>query len=113
MIRLLTACWCCLPMIAFAGDLQPGPSQIEFKYDGHVRKMLVRLPADYSPEKEYPVVFGFHGAGGPMEGYHRQLEGLVDKHGVISVSPQGISKPQGKSGWNGFANHRPSNTLKR
>ena len=86
-------------MIAFAADLQPGTNQVELKHDGHLRKMLVRLPADYSPEKKYPVVFGFHGAGGPMEAYHRQLEELVDNYSVISVSPQGISKPQGKSGW--------------
>jgi poly(3-hydroxybutyrate) depolymerase len=109
-IKTLIASWCCLPMIAFAADLQPGTNQVELKHDGHLRKMLVRLPDDYSPEKKYPVVFGFHGAGGPMESYHRHLEGLVDHHSVISVSPQGISKPQGKSGWNGFANHRLSNT---
>ena len=29
---------------------------------------------------------------------------------MISVSPQGISKAQGKTGWNGFAGHRLSNT---
>ena len=101
-MKLLIACWCCLPLIALGGDLQPGTNLVELEHDGHLRKMLVRLPADYSGEKKYPVIFGFHGAGGPMEGYHRKLERLVDKHGVISVSPQGYSKPDGKSGWNGF-----------
>jgi poly(3-hydroxybutyrate) depolymerase len=98
------------PMVVLAGDLQPGTNEVEFQYDGHLRKMLVRLPADYSSEKKYPVVFGFHGAGGPMEAYHRQLEEVVKTHGVISVSPQGISNAAGKTGWNGFANHRISNT---
>ena len=114
MIKILIACWCCLPMIVFAGDLQPGTNRIELEHDGHPREMLVRLPADYSPEKKYPLVFGFHGSGGPMEAYHRLLEELVDNHGVISVSPQGLSNAKrnadGKSAWNGFANHRLSST---
>ncbi len=72
--------------------------------------MLVRLPADYDAAKQYPVVFGFHGAGGPMEGYHRQLEPLVRDHGYISVSPQGLSNGKRNrrrvTAWNGFSNHR-------
>ena len=61
-------------------------------------------------DSSYPVIFGFHGAGGPKEGYHRQLEHLVHGHGFISVSPQGISNARGITGWNGFAGHRISNT---
>lgn len=90
--------------------LQPGTNLVELRHDGHLRKMLVRLPADYDTAKDYPVIFGFHGAGGPMEGYHRQLERLVDRHGVISVSPQGISNARKVTGWNGFDGHRISNT---
>ncbi|MFP6666126.1 MAG: hypothetical protein VB876_02370, partial [Pirellulales bacterium] len=48
--------------------------------------------------------------GGPMEGYHRQLEVLVKRHEIISVSPQGISNARGTTGWNGFEGHRISNT---
>ncbi len=91
--------------------LKPGTNQIQLEYDGHLREMLVRLPDDYDSAKRYPVVFGFHGAGGPMEGYHRHLEWLVREHGMISVSPQGIASNAGRAtGWNGFENHRLSNT---
>ena len=92
------------------GSLKPGSSRVEFLHDGEPRQMLVRLPADYDAAKLYPVVFGFHGAGGPMEGYHRQLEPLVRDHGYISVSPQGLSNGKrnrrGVTAWNGFSNHR-------
>ena len=92
-------------------ELKPGSNRVELVH-GEPREMLVRLPADYDPGKKYPVVFGFHGAGGPMEGYHRHLEPLVRDHGYISVSPQGLSNGKrnrrGVSAWNGFENHRLS-----
>jgi len=90
--------------------LNPGTTELQLEHDGHLREILVRLPDDYNLQKRYSVVFGFHGAGGPMEAYHRQLEPLVREHGMISVSPLGISNAEGKTGWNGFANHRISNT---
>lgn len=76
--------------------LKPGTNELRLEHDGHQRELLVRLPDDYDsakrdPAKRYPVVFGFHGAGGPKETYHRHLEWLVKKHGMISVSPQGLS----------------------
>ncbi len=106
----LTAISLYLPAMAFAGELKPGTNLVKLNHDGHLREMLVRLPEKYDPKKKYPVVFGFHGAGGPKEGYHRQLENAVRKHDFISVSPQGISNKRGITGWNGFARHRISNT---
>ena len=103
----------CSPFLAKShGEiLKPGSNRVKLVH-GEAREMLVRLPEDYDPEKQYPVVFGFHGAGGPMEGYHRQLEPLVRDHGYISVSPQGLSNgPRNRRGvtaWNGFENHRLS-----
>ncbi|HBM77485.1 MAG TPA: hypothetical protein DD438_05190 [Verrucomicrobiales bacterium] len=92
-------------------SLKPGSNRVKLVHEDP-REMLVRLPADYDPDKRYPVVFGFHGAGGPMEGYHRQLEPLVRDHGYISVSPQGLSNgPRNRravAAWNGFENHRLS-----
>jgi polyhydroxybutyrate depolymerase len=96
--------------------LKPGTNELRLEHDGYQRELLVRLPDDYAPAKRdpakrYPVVFGFHGAGGPKETYHRHLEWLVKKHGMISVSPQGLSTTdKNKTAWNGFANHRLSNT---
>ena len=106
----LTAIYLCLPVMVFAGELKPGTNLVKLNHDGHLREMLVRLPENYDPKNKYPVVFGFHGAGGPKEGYHRQLERVVRKHDFISVSPQGISNSRGVTGWNGFAGHRISNT---
>ncbi len=92
-------------------SLRPGTNELWLEHDGQRREMLVRLPEDYDPAKRYPLVFGFHGAGGPMAAYHRQLEGLVREHGMISVSPQGLSTTaRAKTAWNGFQNHRYSNT---
>ena len=94
----------------YGENLKPGTNQVEFMHGKESRQMLVRLPGDYDTSKKYPVVFGFHGAGGPMEGYHRQLERLVRDHGYISVSPQGLSNGKrnrrGVTAWNGFSNHR-------
>ena len=107
---LLIPCSACLGDLR-GESLKPGTNRVELVHD-EPREMLVRLPADYDPEKRYPVVFGFHGAGGPMEGYHRSLEPLVRDHGYISVSPQGLSNgPRNRRGvtaWNGFENHRLS-----
>jgi polyhydroxybutyrate depolymerase len=99
-----------LPLVVSANALKPGTNLVKINHDGHLREMLVRLPENYTPMRSYPVIFGFHGAGGPKEGYHRQLEHLVHGHGFISVSPQGISNARGITGWNGFAGHRISNT---
>ena len=110
LICLLVLCSSC-PEDLRAECLKPGTNRVRLVH-GEPREMLVRLPTDYDPEKRYPVVFGFHGAGGPMEGYHRQLEPLVRDHGYISVSPQGLSNgPRNRRGvtaWNGFENHRLS-----
>jgi poly(3-hydroxybutyrate) depolymerase len=98
------------PLSGPAEPLGPGTHTVKLKHDGHDREMLVRLPETYDASRKYPVVFGFHGAGGPMKGYHRLLEDLVKAKGVISVSPQGVSNARGTTGWNGFSGHRISNT---
>ncbi len=95
--------------VASQPSLKAGTNEFQLEDDGHQREVLVRLPDDYDPAKRYAVVFGFHGAGGPKEAYHRHLESLVKEHGMISVSPQGLSNALGKTAWNGFANHRLSN----
>jgi poly(3-hydroxybutyrate) depolymerase len=94
---------------AASHPLKPGTNELRLEHDGHQRELLVRLPDDYDPTKRYPVVFGFHGAGGPKETYHRHLEVLVKEHGMISVSPQGLSDARGTTGWNGFAMPRFNN----
>ena len=38
---------------------------------------LIELPADMKKEDRYPVVFGFHGDGGPKEAYNRRLSPFV------------------------------------
>ena len=92
------------------GGLAAGDYHITLKHDGQDREMLIRVPRRYDPGRKYPVIFGFHGAKGPMQGYHRQLQFLVEKEGVISVSPQGLTgRNRDVTMWNGFPGHRVGN----
>lgn len=93
-----------------AGRMTAGEYRISLRHDGQVREMMIRLPRNYDPRHKYPVIFGFHGASGPMAAYHRLLQFLVEEAGVISVSPQGLtSKKAGVAMWNGFPRHRVGN----
>lgn len=102
-------CWA-LPALVAAEPLQPGTNQVTLENDGLQRQMLIQLPQDYDSGKRYPVIFGFHGAGGPMQGYNRKLAPLVDREGIISVSPQGDSNAAGTTGWNAFPRSRITST---
>jgi polyhydroxybutyrate depolymerase len=83
--------------------LVAGVHRIGIEHEGKTRGMIIHVPADYDSAKSYPVVFGFHGAGGPMEGFHRRLSPLVERGEIISVSPQGLGEnPRGVTGFNAF-----------
>ncbi|MFP6899608.1 MAG: hypothetical protein VCA36_01610, partial [Opitutales bacterium] len=77
--------------------------RIGIEHEDKTRGMIIHLPPDYDPKNPYPVVFGFHGAGGPMEGFHRRLTPFVEKGDIINVSPQGLAdNPRGTTGFNAF-----------
>lgn len=85
------------------GDLQlrPGNNLLKINFQGTVRELFIELPTDMEKAERYPVVFGFHGDGGPKEAYNRRLSPYVDKYKIISISIQGTPKRVGRgvSSW--------------
>jgi len=66
-----------------------------------VRRYLLQVPASYSPQRAYPLVFVFHGKGGTAEQSHSW--GLQDAkgaaEGAIFVYPQGALFRDYGVGW--------------
>ena len=75
--------------------LQPGLVEKEIlqEVDGEMvlRRFLVHAPQGIDPEKNYPVVFFFHGSGGEAEGGQEFIGPLVEQGEVVGIYPQGIA----------------------
>jgi polyhydroxybutyrate depolymerase len=76
------------------------------EHDGYKRTYFVHLPANYNPDKQYPLVFGLHGGGGKAKTFNRstnyRLNELADEKGFIVVYPQGVKKS-----WNDNPDREP------
>lgn len=61
------------------------------------RRYIIYTPKDYDKQKEYPVVFNFHGSGmtHTEQMLYTQFNKTADKHGFIAVYPRGL-----KEDWN-------------
>ncbi len=85
------------------GDLKlrPGNNLLKIDFQGVVRELFIELPTDIKKGERYPVVFGFHGDGGPKEAYNRRLSPFVRIHKIIGISIQGTPKRvgSGASSW--------------
>lgn len=46
------------------GELGSGLNEIQVKYGGEQRRLVVVVPKTFDKEKNYPILFCFHGAGG-------------------------------------------------
>ena len=79
----------------FAGGLQPGNNLLDLNFEGVVRELFIELPPDMKKGERYPVVFGFHGDGGPKEAYNRRLSPYVKKYQIIAISIQGTPQRVG------------------
>jgi poly(3-hydroxybutyrate) depolymerase len=92
-----------IPILRSDDDLKlrPGNNLLKINFQGVVRELFVELPADIQKGERYPVVFGFHGDGGPKEAYNRRLSPHVKKHKIIGISIQGTPKRvgSGASSW--------------
>jgi len=60
-----------IPVLQSDGDLKlrPGNNLLKINFQGVVRELFIELPTDIQKGERYPVVFGFHGDGGPKEDY--------------------------------------------
>ncbi len=87
--------------------LTPGSNLLKIGHNKRTRELIIELPKDYKKGKKYPVVFGFHGAGGPVEAYNRRLAPFVNKHKLISISILGTKQgPKEPTAWNFKDNFR-------
>lgn len=61
------------------------------------RRYIIYTPKGYDKQKEYPVVFNFHGSGMTQteQMLYTQFNKTADKHGFIVVYPRGL-----KEDWN-------------
>jgi poly(3-hydroxybutyrate) depolymerase len=72
------------------------------------RDFQLVVPGNYDPNRNYPLVFGFHGQGWTMDGFRMASTSLVNAAagGAIFVFPQGLPGGGG-TGWDiGSANSR-------
>ena len=91
--------------VLLSGDdlkLRPGNNLLKINFKGAIRELFIELPTEIKKGKRYPVVFGFHGDGGPKEAYNRRLSPYVKKYNIIGISIQGTPKRVGSraSSWN-------------
>lgn len=71
--------------------------------DSLTRTYIVHVPTGYTPSKAYPVLFGFHGAGGTADTFAvtTNFSKLADQYGFIAVFCQGSSWAPAKAPvWN-------------
>lgn len=87
--------------------------------DGNERKAIVFAPKDTSDGRKLPVVFGFHGHGGNMQGMSQLMHIQTVWPEAIVVYPQGLNSPGpidppgNKSGWQFEANQTAGNVGNR
>lgn len=91
-----------IPILQSDSDLKlkPGMNVLKINFKGVVRDLMVEFPQEMKKEDRYPVVFGFHGAGGPMEAYSSRFSLYVKKYQIIGISIQGTPTAGGKASWN-------------
>lgn len=86
--------------ILFACMALPAVAQVQsLLHKDDKRRYLVYTPASYAstPQKNYPVVFNFHGSGMTMaeQMLYTQMNRAADRHQFIVVYPSGV-----KQDWN-------------
>ena len=93
-----------IPILQSDSDLKlkSGNNLLKINFQGVVRELFIELPTGIQKGDRYPVVFGFHGDGGPKEAYNRRLSPYVKKHKIIGISIQGTPKRVGSAAysWN-------------
>lgn len=74
---------------------KPGTYTFTLNHQEQKRYYKLYLPKNYNPQKNYPVIFAFHGGGGNMEiqssERYYKLPSLADREGIVLVFPNGHS----------------------
>ncbi|GGH01872.1 esterase [Parapedobacter pyrenivorans] len=84
-----------LLLLVFIGMSSFGFAQTKtIQYKETKRRYIVYTPKDYDAQKNYPVIFNFHGGGmTPAEQMlYTKLNQTADKYGFIVVYPKGIDE---------------------
>jgi len=76
-------------------------SELDTSPLGGQRPAKVYLPDNYSPEKQWPILFLLHGYGasGAMQNLYLGVSSQVNKKGFILVIPEGTPDIRGKKFW--------------
>jgi polyhydroxybutyrate depolymerase len=87
-----------LPLVRRGGSTKP---QLSFMARAEARTAIVRIPAGYSPDKQYPLVILFHGYGNQGEEVDGQLGSYASaRSAAVIVSPDGLDRVNsGKPAW--------------
>lgn len=72
---------------------------LTLQHGGLQRRALVHIPPSYDPDEATPLVFNNHGSmcTAELQAQMSHLDAYADKHGVITVTPQGTAMIPG---WN-------------
>ena len=82
---------------------QAGDHNMSVNVDGKNRTFIMHVPSAYKGDKAVPLVVDYHPIGGSGQGELSQspYKGKTDPEGIITLYPDGTSKPGGMgNGWN-------------
>ena len=79
------------------GTLHSGLNEIQVKYGGELRRLVVVAPKAFDKAKNYPILFCFHGAGGDADKQIARWRRHVDSRNLILV---GVDAVQSLKKWN-------------
>ena len=77
--------------------LHSGLNEIQVKYGGELRRLVVVAPKAFDKAKNYPILFCFHGAGGDADKQIARWRRHVDSRNLILV---GVDAVQSLKKWN-------------
>ena len=79
------------------GTLHSGLNEIQVKYGGELRRLVVVAPKAFDKAKSYPFLFCFHGAGGNADNQIARWRRHVDRRDLLVV---GVDAVQSLKKWN-------------
>ncbi|MDA7864799.1 hypothetical protein N9B24_01610 [bacterium] len=79
------------------GTLHSGLNEIQVKYGGELRRLVVVAPKVFDKAKSYPILFCFHGAGGNADNQIARWRRHVDRRDLLVV---GVDAVQSLKKWN-------------